>query len=153
MGPRRPLILQMVHDDSAVEPRCRFQEEDSEKYGNPVSSASKIADTNKTRTEALLNKTKTTVSSKLIVMRTEYAHGPNLTIIDTPGFILMAKKGEPENTPEEILSIYAATENVENFIYGSEGVSYHRMLEIMEDDAMDGFVLTTTTQIKDEDMI
>ncbi|RZC75543.1 hypothetical protein C5167_051025 [Papaver somniferum] len=105
MGTRRPLILQMVHDDSAVEPRCRFQEEDSEEYGNPVSSASKIADIIKTRTEALLNKTKTTVSSKPIVMRAEYAHSPNLTIIDTPGFILKAKKGEPENTPEEILSM------------------------------------------------
>ncbi|RZC90619.1 hypothetical protein C5167_029752 [Papaver somniferum] len=103
MGTRRPLILQMVHDDSAVEPRCRFQEEDSEEYGNPVSSASKIADIIKTRAEALLNKTKTTVSSKPIVMRAEYAHSPNLTIIDTPGFIL--KKGEPENTPEEILSM------------------------------------------------
>ncbi|KAI3889324.1 hypothetical protein MKX03_004739 [Papaver bracteatum] len=98
MGTRRPLILQMVHDDSAVEPRCRFQEEDSEEYGNPVSSASKIADIIKTRT-------KTTVSSKPIVMRAEYAHSPNLTIIDTPGFILKAKKGEPENTPEEILSM------------------------------------------------
>lgn len=25
MGTRRPLILQMVHDPSALEPRCRFQ--------------------------------------------------------------------------------------------------------------------------------
>lgn len=25
MGTRRPLILQMVHDVSALEPRCRFQ--------------------------------------------------------------------------------------------------------------------------------
>jgi hypothetical protein len=25
MGTRRPLILQMLHDPSALEPRCRFQ--------------------------------------------------------------------------------------------------------------------------------
>ncbi|KAL0320663.1 UNVERIFIED_CONTAM: Dynamin-related protein 5A, partial [Sesamum radiatum] len=74
MGTRRPLILQMVHDPTAMEPRCRFQ-------------------------------TRTAVSSKPIVMRAEYAHCPNLTIIDTPGFVLKAKKGEPESTPDEILSM------------------------------------------------
>ncbi|CAI9088674.1 OLC1v1023076C2 [Oldenlandia corymbosa var. corymbosa] len=105
MGTRRPLILQMVHDPTALEPRCRFQEEDSEDYGNPISSASAIADTIKLRTEALLSKTNTAVSSKPIVMRAEYAHCPNLTIIDTPGFVLKAKKGEPESTPQEILAM------------------------------------------------
>ncbi|XWS10009.1 hypothetical protein CRYUN_Cryun39dG0038700 [Craigia yunnanensis] len=105
MGTRRPLILQMVHDPSALEPRCRFQEENSEEYGSPVVSASTIADIIKSRTEALLKKTKTSVSPKPIVMRAEFAHCPNLTIIDTPGFVLKAKKGEPENTPEEILSM------------------------------------------------
>ncbi|XP_061370760.1 dynamin-related protein 5A [Gastrolobium bilobum] len=105
MGTRRPLILQMVHDPSALEPRCRFQEEDSEEYGSPVVLASMIADIIKSRTEALLKKAKTAVSPKPIVMRAEYAHCPNLTIIDTPGFVLKAKKGEPENTPEEILSM------------------------------------------------
>ncbi|KAE8677070.1 Dynamin-related protein 5A [Hibiscus syriacus] len=105
MGTRRPLILQMVHDPSALEPRCRFQEEDSEEYGSPVVSASEIADIIKSRTEVLLKKTKTSVSPKPIVMRAEFAHCPNLTIIDTPGFVLKAKKGEPENTPDEILSM------------------------------------------------
>ncbi|KAG6689298.1 hypothetical protein I3842_11G167500 [Carya illinoinensis] len=105
MGTRRPLILQMVHDPSALEPRCRFQEEDSEEYGSPVVLASAIADIIKSRTEALLKKTKTAVSSKPIVMRAEYSHCPNLTIIDTPGFVLKAKKGEPENTPEEIITM------------------------------------------------
>ncbi|KAK8706209.1 hypothetical protein V6N13_049784 [Hibiscus sabdariffa] len=105
MGTRRPLILQMVHDPSALEPRCRFQEEDSEEYGSPVVSASTIADIIKSRTEALLKTTKTSVSPKPIVMRVEFAHCPNLTIIDTPGFVLKAKKGEPENTPDEILSM------------------------------------------------
>ncbi|XP_030549718.1 dynamin-related protein 5A isoform X2 [Rhodamnia argentea] len=105
MGTRRPLILQMVHDPSALEPRCRFQEEDSEEYGSPVVSSSTIADIIKSRTEALLKKTKTAVSSKPIVMRAEYAHCPNLTIIDTPGFVLKAKKGEPDSTPEEILQM------------------------------------------------
>jgi hypothetical protein len=30
-----------------------------------------------------------------------YAFCPNLTIIDTPGFILKAKSGEADNTPDE----------------------------------------------------
>ncbi|KAI4374700.1 hypothetical protein MLD38_012663 [Melastoma candidum] len=105
MGTRRPLILQMVHDASALEPRCRFQEEDSEEYGSPVVSASTIADIIKSRTDALLMKAKMAVSAKPIVMRAEYAHCPNITIIDTPGFVLKAKKGEPDNTPDEILSM------------------------------------------------
>ncbi|XP_073027825.1 LOW QUALITY PROTEIN: dynamin-related protein 5A [Primulina eburnea] len=105
MGTRRPLILQMVHDSTALEPRCRFQEEDSEEYGNPILSSTAIADTIKSRTEAHLKKIRTAVSSKPIVMRAEYAHCPNLTIIDTPGFVLKAKKGEPESTPDEILSM------------------------------------------------
>ncbi|KAK6934251.1 hypothetical protein RJ641_034406 [Dillenia turbinata] len=82
IGTRRPFILQMVHDTSAQEPRCRFQEEDSEEYGSPIISSSTIADLIKSRTEALLKKTKAAVSSKPI-----------------------AKKGEPENTPDEILSM------------------------------------------------
>lgn len=68
------------------------QEEDSEEYGNAVVSSTAIADTIKFRTEALLRKTKTAVSSKPIVMRVEYAHCPNLTIIDTPGFVLKVCK-------------------------------------------------------------
>ncbi|CAO2833390.1 unnamed protein product [Amaranthus hypochondriacus] len=105
MGTRRPLILQMVHDSSALEPQCRFQDEDTEEYGSPISLASTIADTIKSRTKSLLKKTNTAVSSKPIVMRVEYAYCPNLTIIDTPGFVLKAKMGEPENTPDEILSM------------------------------------------------
>ncbi|KAL8223686.1 hypothetical protein R6Q57_019161 [Mikania cordata] len=105
MGTRRPLILQMVHDPTALDPRCRFQDENSEDYGSPILLSSEIADTIKSRTDAMLKKTKTAVSSKPIVMRAEYAHCPNLTIIDTPGFVLKAKKGEPETTPEEILSM------------------------------------------------
>ncbi|KAL2245893.1 UNVERIFIED_CONTAM: Dynamin-related protein 5A [Sesamum indicum] len=105
MGTRRPLMLQMVHDSTALEPRCRFQEEESEEYGSPIVSSTAIADTIKSRTETLLRKTKTAVSSKPIIMRAEYAHCPNLTIIDTPGFVLKARKGEPESTPDEILSM------------------------------------------------
>ncbi|RAL45472.1 hypothetical protein DM860_014861 [Cuscuta australis] len=105
MGTRRPLIMQMVHDSSCLEPRCRFQEEDSEEYGSPILSASAIADTIKSRTETLLRRNKAAVSPKSIIMRVEYAHCPNLTIIDTPGFVLKAKRGEPDNTPDEILSM------------------------------------------------
>ncbi|TYG45259.1 hypothetical protein ES288_D11G159500v1, partial [Gossypium darwinii] len=86
MGTRQPLILQMVHYRSTLEPRCRFQKEDSKEHRSPVVLASTIADAIKSRTEALLKKTKTSVSPKPIVMRAEFAHCPNLTIIDTPGF-------------------------------------------------------------------
>ncbi|KAG8069526.1 hypothetical protein GUJ93_ZPchr0006g42629 [Zizania palustris] len=67
--------------------------------------ATTIADLIKQRTERHLWKIHAAVFSKAIVMRVEYAHYPNLTIIDTPGFVLKAKKGEPESTPEEILSM------------------------------------------------
>ncbi|KAM0944673.1 putative dynamin GTPase [Dioscorea sansibarensis] len=105
MGTRRPLVLQMIHDPDALEPRCRFQEEESEEYGGPIVLASAIADVIRSRTEVHLKKVRGAVSAKPIVMRAEYAHCPNLTIIDTPGFVLKAKKGEPEGTPQEILSM------------------------------------------------
>lgn len=60
-------------------------------FGSPIMLASVIANTIKSRTDAMLKKTKTAVSSKPIVMRAEYSHCPNLTVIDTPGFILKVK--------------------------------------------------------------
>lgn len=36
MGTRRPLIVQMVHDPTAQEPRCRLQNEDDDEYGPPI---------------------------------------------------------------------------------------------------------------------
>jgi len=68
-----------------------WQEEDSEEYGSPMVVASAIADLIKQRTESLLRKIQAAVSSKPIVMRAEYAHCPNLTIIDTPGFVLKVR--------------------------------------------------------------
>lgn len=65
-----------------------LQDEDSEEYGSPIALASAIADTIKSRTESLLKRSRAAVSSKPIVMRAEYAHCPNITIIDTPGFVL-----------------------------------------------------------------
>ncbi|KAI3828655.1 hypothetical protein L1987_02763 [Smallanthus sonchifolius] len=65
-------------------------EEDYEEYGNLIVSSSTLADTIKSRTD-MLKKTKTAVSSKPIVMRVEYAHCPNLTIIDTLAFVLKEK--------------------------------------------------------------
>ena len=87
MGTRRPLIVQMVHDPAALEPRCRLQNEDGDEYG-PVVSDGSIADAMRDRTEVHLRSLDATVSSKPIVMRAEYAFCPNLTVIDTPGFIL-----------------------------------------------------------------
>ncbi|KAJ7561344.1 hypothetical protein O6H91_03G024700 [Diphasiastrum complanatum] len=105
MGTRRPLMLQMVHDPNATEPRCRLQEEDSDEYGPTIVPVSNVAEAIKKRTEEYLKKLHTAVSAKPIVMRAEYAYCPNLTIIDTPGFVLKAKKGDPESTPDDILAM------------------------------------------------
>ena len=66
-----------------------------------------MAEAIKSRTEAHLRALGggAAVSAKPIVLRAEFAYAPNLTIIDTPGFILKARKGEPEATPELILSM------------------------------------------------
>ncbi|GAQ92749.1 Vacuolar sorting protein VPS1 [Klebsormidium nitens] len=102
MGTRRPLMVQMTHDPTALEPRCALQDEDSDEYGPEISPASAVAEAIRARTEEHLKKVKCAVSAKPIVLKAQYAYCPNLTIIDTPGFVLQAKKGEPENTPEAI---------------------------------------------------
>lgn len=66
--------------------------------------ASAIADLIRSQTEAHLRKVQAAVSAKPIVMRAEYAHCPNLTIIDTPGFVLKVP-----------YIIYTCTQNV-NFL-------------------------------------
>eukprot|EP00877_Chromochloris_zofingiensis_P001237 jgi/Chrzof1/11113/Cz05g24080.t1 len=109
MGTRRPLIVQMVHDASAAEPRCRLQDEDSEEYGPVITPETAVADAIMRRTQDHLQKIgNVSVSSKPIVMRAEYAYCPNLTIIDTPGFILKAKNGETDSTPDDILKMVKA---------------------------------------------
>lgn len=98
-----------------------------------------MAESVRSRTEAHLKKlgNGAVVSSKPIVMRAEYAYSPNLTIIDSPGFVLnvsllslhsfatstftkchylltlhflihQSRKGEPENTPESIMNMVKA---------------------------------------------
>lgn len=107
MGTRRPLIVQMVHDPAALEPRCRLQDEDTDEYG-PVIPEAALAEAIRDRTEMHLRKLGTTVSGKPIVMRAEFAYAPNLTIVDTPGFILKARKGEADSTPDDILAMVKA---------------------------------------------
>lgn len=104
MGTRRPLIVQMLHDAAATEPRCRLQDEDSSDYGDVLPEGS-IAGAIRDRTESHLRRIGAPVSSKPIVMRAEYAFCPNLTIIDTPGFIMKARAGEAESTPDDILAM------------------------------------------------
>lgn len=53
-----------------------------------ISPVSAVADAIRLRTEEFLKTLGTAVSAKPIVMRAEYAFCPNLTIIDTPGFVL-----------------------------------------------------------------
>ncbi|GLJ54300.1 hypothetical protein SUGI_1165050 [Cryptomeria japonica] len=67
-----------------------------------------VADTIKGRTEEHLKKIRVAVSAKPFVMQVEYAHYPNLTIIDTPRFVLKEKKSEPYGIPEDILSMVKA---------------------------------------------
>ena len=104
MGTRRPLIVQMVHDPTATQPRCSLQNEEGSDYGQ-VLPESTIAEAIQERTEDHLRRLGAPVSSKPIVMRAEYAFSPNLTIIDTPGFILKARQGEAESTPNDILAM------------------------------------------------
>lgn len=68
----RPLIVQMVHDPTALEPRCRLQDEDSEEYGPPIVPETAIADVILKRTQDHLKQLgNVSVSSKPIVMRAE----------------------------------------------------------------------------------
>ncbi|PSC67591.1 dynamin-related GTPase [Micractinium conductrix] len=107
MGTRRPLIVQMVHEPTAPEPRCRLQDEDSQEYG-PVVPEALLAEAIRERTEVHLRQLGATVSNQPIVMRAEFAYAPNLTIVDTPGFILKARKGEADSTPDDILAMVKA---------------------------------------------
>ena len=103
MGTRRPLMVQMQFDPEAREPQISFQDEDSETFSEVVSSHAAIAELIKERTQAHLRKLGgKTVSSKPIVMRARFAYCPNLTIIDTPGFILKAKQTDDPDTPQDI---------------------------------------------------
>lgn len=109
MGTRRPLIVQMVHDPSALEPRCRLQEEKSEEYGPVITPETAVAEAIMRRTEEHLKELGgVAVSSKPIVMRAEYAFCPNLTIVDTPGFILKGRNGEADSTPDDIMTMVKA---------------------------------------------
>lgn len=99
MGTRRPLIVQMVHDSTAEEPRCRLQDEQGEEYGPVIAPPSAVADAIRDRTADHLAQVGGTVSSQPIVMRAEYAYCPNLTIVDTPGFILKASRGRSTARP------------------------------------------------------
>ncbi|KAF3794491.1 hypothetical protein EJ110_NYTH07312, partial [Nymphaea thermarum] len=74
----------------------------------PIVSSLAIAEVIKSKTDSHLKNTRTAVSPKPIVMRAKYAHFPNLTIIDTPGFVLKAKKGKTNSTPDEMLSMVKA---------------------------------------------
>ena len=63
----------MVHDPSALEPRCRLQEEDSDEYGAVIMPETAVAEAIRERTESHLKRTGGTVSAKPIVMRAECA--------------------------------------------------------------------------------
>lgn len=105
MGTRRPLILQMVHDPTATTPRCRLREEDGQDYGPVITPESSVSDVIRQRTESHLRQLGASVSSKPIFLRAEFAYCGNLTLIDTPGFILKARTGEAESMPDDIMAM------------------------------------------------
>lgn len=94
MGTRRPIIVQMVHDATATEPRCRIKQEDGPEYGPEISHPAGVMEAIREQTEVHLAATGAVVSPVPLVMRAEYAYCANLTIIDTPGFILKVGVGE-----------------------------------------------------------
>jgi hypothetical protein len=106
MGTKRPLIIQMINDQSRNEPYCRFKKEeitsnDQDQFETrdiPVSYLCEeigilihvfhfIHGLAK-RTDALVGRKTDRVSSKPIILRVEYKNCANLTIIDTPGYRL-----------------------------------------------------------------
>ena len=66
----------MVHDPTALEPRCRLQEEDSDEYGAVIVPETAVAEAIRERTEDHLRKIGATVSGKPIVMRAECGPPP-----------------------------------------------------------------------------
>lgn len=127
MGTRRPLILAMVHDPTATSPRCRLRDEHTQEYGDVITPESAVSDAIRQRTESHLRQLGASVSSKPIFLRVEYAmratqcirtgapvahhtlphnrfaYCGNLTLVDTPGFILKARSGEAESMPDDIM--------------------------------------------------
>ena len=73
MGTRRPLIVQMVHDPTAEQPRCRLQEEDSEEYGPLIMPETAVSEAIREMTDKHLRTIGAPVSAKPIVMRAECA--------------------------------------------------------------------------------
>lgn len=82
-----------------------LQNEDDADYGPVILPETAVTDLITKRTEDHLKLLNATVSAKPICMRVEFAFCPNLTIIDTPGLILKAKKGQQEDCPDAILDM------------------------------------------------
>lgn len=80
MGTRVPLVLQLTHAPECVEPRCVFAGE------SKIIPVSNLAAEIKERTLAITGGDEA-VSSRPIILTVKFKHSPNLTIIDTPGFV------------------------------------------------------------------
>lgn len=64
--------MQMYHDPTATEPRCRLQDEDTDEYGPLIQPETSVADAISKRTEDYLRRLGgATVSAKPIVMKVE----------------------------------------------------------------------------------
>jgi GTPase SAR1 family protein len=92
---RKPIAIHMKYNSSCAEPSCYLLTSDTS--GAPQERAMRLADL-QAYIEAENNRLESEqrFSSREIVVRIEYRHCPNLTLIDTPGLISAApgKKNE-----------------------------------------------------------
>ncbi|EGG18151.1 dynamin like protein [Cavenderia fasciculata] len=112
IGTRRPLIIQMINNQSKQEPSCRFKKEChlidgtsigslEDKWEEHETPAEELTEEIVRRTNDLTGARGDRVSSFPIFLRVEFAHCANLNIYDTPGF----RKGGDERLKYEILDM------------------------------------------------
>jgi hypothetical protein len=89
MGTRRPIILQMVHDPHCAVPLCHFVREDNSQLEENPTAWDQVAQ----RIQDITDKTTAPeqVSPQPITIHIAFARAPNLTLIDTPGFVRLGR--------------------------------------------------------------
>jgi GTP-binding protein EngB required for normal cell division len=115
MGTRVPLVLQLTHAPECIEPRCVFA---GESKVIPVAS---LAAEIKERTLAITGGDEA-VSSRPIILTVKFKHSPNLTVIDTPGFVGL-------NRTKTEMTMEAIDRMVEDLVTGENN---HRIIVCLE---------------------
>lgn len=104
IGTRRPLILQMINDQTCQRPNCTFFKEELSELEETTTPAENLEQEIKRRTTEVCGRI--SVSSRPIILRIRYKHCSNLTIIDTPGF-------RKQHGPSSGNTMIGATEEVQ----------------------------------------